>query len=109
MVIQPNDVMNCSEENWEEFKKQALKDELFYNGEGDLLDTPEGRSKFCRLNESTIFRKEDPENPGYYIWVFNNQGQGLVIKKRSKVDPQVMVNTEYDADGIEMSKSYEPA
>lgn len=29
-------------------------DELFYTGEGDLLDTPEGRAKFCRINESTV-------------------------------------------------------
>ena len=48
-MYNPNDVLKVSEENWEEFKKEACKDELFYRGEGDLLDTAEGRSKFCRL------------------------------------------------------------
>ena len=32
-------------------------DELFYTGPGDLLDTAEGRAKFCRINETTVFRK----------------------------------------------------
>ena len=111
-MIQPNDVdraYNSDNESWEEFKKQAVKDELFYNGEGDLLDTAEGRAKFCRLNETTAFNKDDPNNPGYKIWVFNVQGKGMVIKKRSKVDPQIMEDIEYDADGNQISKSYEPA
>ena len=94
-MIDPSEVDRVPDEEWDEFRDRAVKDELFYNGPGDLLDTPEGREKFCRLN--------------VYIWVFNNQGQGLVIKKRSKADPALMVNTEYDAAGIEMSKSYEPA
>ena len=108
-MIEPNDVMNASEENWDSFKAEASKDELFYTGPGDLLDTAEGRSKFCRLNETSIFRKPDPEFPGYKIWVFNNQGQGMVIKRRSRVDPQVMEDVEYNADGVEISRSYEPA
>ena len=108
-MIQPKDVMNVEDSQWEEFKKEALKDELYYNGEGDMLDTPEGRAKFCRLNETSIFRKDDPENPGYKIWVFNLQGQGMTVKKRSKVDPAVMEDIEYDANGIEVGKSYEPA
>lgn len=108
-MIQPKDVMNVDDENWEEFKKEAFKDELFYKGEGDLLDTPEGRAKFCALNETSIFRKDDPDNPGYKIWVFNNQGIGMVVKKRSKVDPAVMEDIEYDANGLEISKSFEPA
>ena len=108
-MIQPNDINKVPDDQWEEFKKQAMKDELFYKGEGDLLDTPEGRALFCKNNETSIFRKDDPDNPGYKIWVFNNQGQGLVIKKRSKVDPEVMEDIEYNADGIEISKSYEPA
>jgi len=73
-VIQPKDVdkaLEGSAEDWEAFKKEAVKDELFYQGEGDLLDTPEGRSKFCRINETGVFRKDDPNNPGYKIWVFN--------------------------------------
>ena len=49
-MIQPNDVMKALDENWEDFKKQASRDPLYYNGPGDLLDTPEGRAKFCRLN-----------------------------------------------------------
>ena len=108
-MIEPNDVMKVENENWDQFKEDAAKDELYYNGPGDLLDTPEGRAKFCRLNKTSVFRKQDPEFPGYQIWVFNNQGQGMVIKKRSKVDPRLMEDIEYDADGKQVSKSYEPA
>ena len=108
-MIEPNDVMRVEEENWGEFKKAAVKDELYYNGPGDLLDTAEGRAKFCRLNESSVFRKPDPDFPNYKIWVFNVQGQGMVIKKRSRVDNALMENIEYDADGNELSRSYEPA
>lgn len=108
-MIQPNDVMRTEDKDWEAFKKDAVKDELYYNGPGDLLDTAEGRAKFCRLNDTTVFRKPDPEFPGYKIWVFNNQGKGLVVKKRSRVDPKLMENVEYDADGKELSRSYEPA
>lgn len=108
-MIEPKDVLACEDAQWEEFKKKAVKDELYYAGEGDLLDTPEGRKKFCALNETSVFRKPDPANPGYKIWVFNLQGQGLIVKKRSKVDPQLMENTEYNAEGIEVSKSFEPA
>ena len=108
-MIEPNDVMRVSDEDWEEFKKKAMQDEMYYNGPGDLLDTPEGRAKFCKHNESGLFRKDDPAYPGYKIWVFNNQGQGLVIKKRSRVDPALMEDIEYDATGSEISKSFEPA
>ena len=108
-MIYPNDVDKIDDKDWEEFKKQAYKDELYYTGEGDLLDTPEGRAKFCRLNETTVFNKPDPDFPGYKIWVFNNQGKGLVVKKRSKVDEAIMEDIEYNADGIEISRSYEPA
>lgn len=108
-MIQPDDVIKVDDSEWEEFKKKAAQDELYYNGPGDLLDTPEGRAKFCRLNDTTVFRKPDPQFPGYKIWVFNNQGQGLVVKKRSRVDPALMENVEYDADGKELSRSYEPA
>lgn len=75
-MIQPNDVMNIDSENWEDFKKEAMKDALYYNGPGDLLDTEEGRARFCRLNETGVFRKPDPDFPNYKIWVFNNQGSG---------------------------------
>ena len=108
-MIDPKDVDKVPEEDWEQFKKDAQKDELYYNGPGELLDTAEGRAKFCRLNVSSVFRKPDPAYPGYKIWVFNNQGQGMVIKKRSKVDPRLMEDIEYDADGNEISRSYEPA
>ena len=93
----------------EEQDGYKYSDELFYTGEGDLLDTAEGRSKFCRLNETSVFRKDDPDFPGSKIWVFNNKGKGMVVKKRSRVDPQLMENVEYDADGSEISRSYEPA
>ncbi|MBS1420464.1 MAG: hypothetical protein HP001_09580 [Oscillospiraceae bacterium] len=108
-MIQPNDVMNIDSENWEDFKKEAMKDALYYNGPGDLLDTEEGRARFCRLNETGVFRKPDPDFPNYKIWVFNNQGSGMVIKKRSRVDQALMEDVEYDADGREISRSYEPA
>ena len=108
-MIQPNDVNKVSDEDWEEFKRRAAKDELYYTGPGDLLDTPEGREKFCRLNESGMFRKPDPDFPGYQIYVFNNQGEGMVIKKRSRVDPALMEDVEYNAEGVEISRSYEPA
>ena len=108
-MIEPNDVIKIDDENWEQFKKKAVKDELYYDGPGYLLDTPEGRAKFCRLNESSVFRKPDPEFPSHKIWVFNVQGQGMVIKKRSRVDPALMENVEYDAEGKEISRSYEPA
>ena len=108
-MIDPKDVMKVEDENWEEFKQRAMKDELYYNGPGDLLDTAEGRAKFCRLNTTSVFNKLDPEFPGYKIWVYNLQGQGLVIKKLSRVDHSVMENIEYDADGNEKSRSYEPA
>lgn len=108
-MIQPRDVDAVSQEDWEEFKKRAAQDELYYTGPGDLLDTPEGRSRFCRLNESGMFRKPDPAYPGYSIYVFNNRGEGLVVKKRSRVDPALMEDVEYNADGAEISRSYEPA
>ena len=108
-MIDPREVDKVPDEEWEEFKKRASKDELFYTGPGDLLDGPEGRSKFCRLNESGAYNKPDPLYPNYKIWVFNNQGQGLVVKKRSRVDPALMENVEYDAEGKELSRSYEPA
>ncbi len=108
-MIQPNDIMNVDAEDWEQFKKKAAQDELFYDGPGDLLDTAEGRSRFCRLNNSGVFTKDDPDFPRYKIWVFNNQGQGLVIKRRSHADPALMENVEFDAEGVQISKSYEPA
>ncbi len=108
-MLEPNDVMKVDDKDWEQFKKDAVRDELYYNGPGDLLDTAEGRAKFCRLNESSVFRKPDPDFPNSKIWVFNVQGQGMVIKKRSRVDPSLMEDIEYDADGKEISKSFEPA
>ncbi len=108
-MIDPKDVDRVPEEDWEKFKQDAQRDELYYNGPGDLLDTAEGRARFCRLNVSSVFRKPDPDFPGYKIWVFNNQGQGMVVKKRSRVDPRLMEDVEYDADGNEISRSYEPA
>ena len=108
-MIDPKDVDRVPEEEWEQFKKDAVKDELYYNGPGDLLDTAEGRSKFCRLNKTSVYRKPDPEFPGYKIWVFNNQGEGMVVKRRSRVDPSLMENVEFGADGNPISRSFEPA
>ena len=34
----------------EEQDGYKYSDELFYTGEGDLLDTAEGRAKVCRIN-----------------------------------------------------------
>ena len=108
-MIQPNDVDKVENEDWEAFKKRAMEDELYYAGPGDLLDTAEGRAKFCRLNESGMFRKPDPVYPNYYIYVFNNQGEGMVIKRRSRVDPTLMEDVEFNAEGVAISMSYEPA
>ena len=108
-MYNPNDVLKVSEEDWEEFKKEACKDELFYRGEGDLLDTAEGRAKFCRINETTVFKKKDPTVWNNYIWVFNNQGVGMTIKRQSHVDPKLMECIDYDADGNPTGKAYEPA
>lgn len=108
-MIQPKDVDAIRDEDWEAFKKRAAQDELYYTGPGDLLDSPEGRAKFCRLNETGMFRKPDPAYPGYSIYVFNNQGEGMVVKKRSRVDPALMEDVEYNAEGAEISRSYEPA
>ena len=108
-MIQPKDVDAVTNEDWEAFKQRAAQDELYYSGPGDLLDTPEGRAKFCRLNESGLFRKPDPAYPGYDIYVFNNKGEGLVVKKRSRVDPALMEDVEFNAEGVEISRSYEPA
>ena len=108
-MLQPDDVMKTFDEDWEAFKEKARQDPLYYSGPGDLLDTPEGRAKFCRLNETGVFRKPDPVYPTHKIWVFNLQGQGMTIKKRSRVDPALMEDIDYDADGIETGKSFEPA
>ena len=108
-MYNPNDVLKVSEEDWEEFKKDACEGELFYRGEGALLDTAEGRSKFCRLNETSVFRKDAPDLPGSKIWVFNNQGKGMPINTRSRVDPAITEDIVYDSDGYQISKSYEPA
>ena len=108
-MIQPKDIDKVSDEDWEAFKKKAAQDELYYTGPGDLLDTAEGRAKFCRFADSGAYNKEDPVFPGYKIWVFNNQGAGMVVKRRSRVDPSVMEDVEFDADGNAVSKSFEPA
>ena len=108
-MIQPEDVMKAAEENWEKFKKEAVRDPLYYSGPGDLLDTAEGRAKFCRLNETGVFRKPDPDFPNYKIWVFNLQGKGMTVKKRSRVDLSLMEDIDYDADGNETGRSYEPS
>ena len=108
-MIQPQDVDKVENEDWEEFKKRAAQDELYYAGPGDLLDTAEGRAKFCRLNESGMFRKPDPVYPGYFIYVFNTRGAGLVVTRRSRVDPSLMEDVEFNAEGVEISRSYEPA
>ena len=43
-MLEPNDVMKVDDKDWEQFKKEAVRDELYYSGPGDLLDTPEGRA-----------------------------------------------------------------
>ena len=45
-MIDPRDVDKVPDEEWEEFKKRAAKDELFYNGPGDMLDNPEGSEEY---------------------------------------------------------------
>ena len=108
-MIDPNDVMKVSDEEWESFKEKAIQDDSYYHGKGDMMDTPEGRAQFCRQNKTGAYNKPDPENPGYKIWVFVVQNEGLVVKRRSKVDPRLMEDIEYNAEGVQLSKSYEPA
>ena len=108
-MIDPKEVDKVPDEEWEEFKKRAMQDELYYSGPGDMLDSAEGRAKFCRLNKSGLFRKPDPVYPNYSIYVFNNQGEGMVVKRRSRVDPSLMEDVEFNAEGVEISKSFEPA
>lgn len=55
-----------------------------------------------------MFKKKDPTVWNNYIWVFNNQGVGMTIKRQSHVDPQLMECIDYDADGNEIGKAYEP-
>lgn len=88
---------------------QRKKDPLWYDGEGDLLDTAKGRADFCRLNETSLFRKKDPNTFNDYIFVYNVQGEGLVIKRRSTVDPDLFQCIEYDADGNETNRFFDPA
>ena len=59
-MIEPNDVMKVDDKDWEQFKQDAYKDELYYGGPGDLLDSPEGRAKFCRLNKTGVFSEARP-------------------------------------------------
>lgn len=92
----------------EEEDRYHYSDELFYTGEGDLLDTAEGRAKFCRINETGIFRKKDPRVFRNNIWVFNVKGEGMTIKRQSLVEPQLMECIDYDADGNFVNKAYEP-
>lgn len=108
-MIEPKDVLNIDDADWEAFKKRAMEDEMYFRGKGDMLDTPEGRAKFCRMNPTSMFQKQDPEFPRYKITVFNVQGQGMVVKKLSRADPRVMEDVEYNAEGVEISRSYEPA
>jgi hypothetical protein len=95
---------------FDEIEERTFKiDKLWYDGEGDLLDTAEGRAKFCRLAETSIFSKPDPAFFNSSIWVYNVQGESLVIKKRSTVDPTLYECVEYNADGGEIQKFYDPA
>lgn len=104
-MAKPNEEIKKEIEQEDNYK---YSDELFYTGEGDLLDTAEGRAKFCRLNETGVFRKMDTGVWRNYIWVYNNKGIGMTIRKQSRVDPKLMECIDYDADGNEVSKSYDP-
>lgn len=88
----------------------TIKDgEIWYNGDDDLLSTEEGRATFCRINETSIFRKKDPAFPQSYIEVYNVQSVSITIAKRSRVDPTLTEVIEYDAEGKQQSKSFSPA
>ena len=83
-------------------------EELWYNGEGDILDTEEGRAKFCQLNKSSVYTKDDPDFFGGRITVFNIQGKTMTIKRRCKADTTLFESKVYDADGKQTDKFYEP-
>ncbi len=104
-----SDEIKKEKDPFDDIQERTFKiDKLWYDGDGDLLDTAEGRSKFCRLSETSIFNKPDPEAWNSSIWVYNVQGVSLVIKKRSRVDPKLYECVEYDADGNEVQKFYDP-
>ena len=92
----------------QEAELENSPEELWYDGEGDLLDTEEGRSKFCRLNKSSVYVKDDPELIGSRITVFNIQGKTMTIKRRCKADMSLFESKIYDADGKQTDKFYEP-
>jgi|GEM_PF-6717698 hypothetical protein len=90
--------------------KISIKDgEIWYSGEEDLLDSEEGRAVFCRVNETSIFRKKDPDFPQSYIEVYNVQNISITVAKRSRIDPTLTEVIEYDAEGKQLSKSFSPA
>lgn len=92
----------------QEAELENSPEELWYDGDGDLLDTEEGRSKFCKLNKSSVFTKDDPDFFGARITVFNIQGKTMTIKRRCKADPNLFESKIYDADGKQTDKYYEP-
>lgn len=89
----------------DELGAEPEKDPLWYDGEGDLLDTAEGRAEFCRLNKSSLYAKEDPGFPGGTVFVYCNQGKALVVKKRSHERKGLYECFEFDADG-NLTNSY---
>ena len=44
----------------EEQDGYEYSDELFFTGEGDLLDTAEGRAKFCRITRRRFSERKTP-------------------------------------------------
>lgn len=104
------DEVKTQKDPFDDIQDRTFKiDELWYDGEGDLLDTAEGRAKFCRLSKTSVFNKPDPEMFNSLIWVYNVQGESLVVKKRSRADPKLYECIEYDAAGSEVQKFYDPA
>lgn len=83
-------------------------EELWWDKEGEILDTEEGRAKFCKYAKSSIYTKEDPEFFNGKTIVFVIQGESLTIKKRCKPDPSLFESKVYDASGKQVDKYYEP-
>ena len=90
-----------------EIAEAAANDPLWYSGEGDLLDTAEGRAKFCKLSKTSIYRKRDPMFPADWIEVYVVQGESLLIRKRCKADKSLVECIEYDAEGEQTNKFFD--
>ncbi len=85
-MIQPNDVIKTDDKDWEELRKTPATS-FYHNGPGTCwIRRRAGRSS-CRSPRPQCSEKPGPEFPGYKIWCSTIRGVGMVVKRRSRVDP----------------------